>query len=152
MDETDAPPRDTVAVGVGFSIYHMAANPHYQAKLYEEIAPCFGKTVPGEFANSDLAKIDFLEGWINETLRLDNPVSNNGARLTPPEGIVVDDVWIPGGTAVRVPGYGMQRSKFITGVRSQRVANAMQNDRRKSICRARPVHSRTLDHSAGLDP
>ncbi|KAK3990437.1 Tryprostatin B 6-hydroxylase [Cladorrhinum sp. PSN332] len=103
---------DTVAVAVSFALYHLANNPDHQTHLFSLVSPLFSKTIPQEFANADLAKLDFLEAFINETLRLDNPVSNNAARLTPPEGIIIDnDTYIPGGTAVRVPGYGMQRSK-----------------------------------------
>ena len=44
-------------------------------------------------------------------MRLDNPVANNAARLTPPEGIQVDGTYIPGGISVRVPGYVLHRSE-----------------------------------------
>ncbi|KAK3356649.1 cytochrome P450 [Lasiosphaeria hispida] len=101
---------DTIAVVLSYAFYYLAKNQSYQDRLYEEVTSAFGNTVPGEFTNNDLSKIQYLEAVINETLRLENPVCNNGARLTPLEGIVVNGVWIPGGSAVRVPGYAMQRS------------------------------------------
>lgn len=72
----------------------------------------FGQMTPGEFTGGDLGKLELLEAIINETMRLDNPVANNAGRTTPPEGIVVDGVWIPGGVAVRVPGYAIHRSEL----------------------------------------
>ncbi|KAK1757195.1 Tryprostatin B 6-hydroxylase [Echria macrotheca] len=102
---------DTIAAALSYAFYHLAVHGGVQEKLAGLVGEVFGVTVPGEFANADLAKIEFLDAVINETLRLDNPVCNNAARLTPPEGIVVDGLYIPGGVSVRVPGYAMQRSE-----------------------------------------
>ncbi|KAK0710627.1 cytochrome P450 [Lasiosphaeris hirsuta] len=101
---------DTVAAALSYAFYFLAKHQDSQARLFEEVATTFGKTIPGEFTNDDLSKIPYLDAVINETMRLENPICNNAGRLTPPEGIVVDRVWIPGGSAVRVPGYAMQRS------------------------------------------
>ncbi|KAK0747207.1 cytochrome P450 [Schizothecium vesticola] len=102
---------DTIAVVLSYAFYHLAQHQTYQEKLFAEVKPVFGRTIPGEFTNSDLSRLALLEAVINETMRLDNPVANNGGRMTPPEGITVDGVWIPGGVAVRVPGYPMHRSE-----------------------------------------
>ncbi len=97
-------------MALSYAFYHLAANQNHQVKLYQEVAPLFGKGIPGEFTNADLSKVQYLDAVINETMRLDNPVCNNAPRLTPPEGIIVDGIWIPGESAVRVPGYAMQSS------------------------------------------
>jgi len=102
---------DTIAAALSYAFYHLATHPDAQTALYNEIGPLFGKTVPGQFFHNDVSQVEYLDAIINETLRLDNPVCNNAARLTPPEGIVVDGVFIPGGVGVRVPGYAMQRSE-----------------------------------------
>ncbi|KAK3312632.1 cytochrome P450 [Apodospora peruviana] len=101
---------DTIAAALSYAFYHLATHPLTQEKLYNEISNVFGKSVSSEFANTDLSKIAYLDAVIDETLRLDNPVCNNAARMVPPEGLVVDGVFIPGGSAIRVPGYAMQRS------------------------------------------
>ena len=103
--------RDTIAVVLSYAFYHLAKHQAYQEKLYAEVQKVFGHTIPEEFTSTDLSKLELLEAVINETMRLDNPVANNAGRTTPPEGITVDGVWIPGGVAVRVPGYGMHRSE-----------------------------------------
>lgn len=106
--------RDTIAVVLSYAFYRLSAHPHHQTRLYEEVAKVFGKTVPGEFTNDDLAGIEHLDAVINETMRLDNPGCNNAPRLTPPEGIVVDGVWIPGESLVRVPGHAIKRSEHTS--------------------------------------
>lgn len=107
---------DTIAVVLSYAFYHLAKHQEYQDALYEEVAPVYGKTNPEEFADADLQGLGgLLEGILNETMRLDNPVCNNAARTTPPEGIVLDDgTFIPGGVSVRVPGYAMQRSRSFS--------------------------------------
>lgn len=103
---------DTIAVVLSYVLYHLAEFPGYQTRLFDEVAAVLGKTQPGEFVNSDLVNIELLDAVINETLRLYNPVCNNAARTTPPEGIVLSDgTWIPGDCSVRVPGYSQQRSE-----------------------------------------
>ncbi|KAK3998210.1 Tryprostatin B 6-hydroxylase [Cladorrhinum sp. PSN332] len=120
---------DTIGLVLSQFFYHLSANPSYQSTLLSLVTPLYGLTIPGEFTSADLATIPLIDAIINETLRLDNPVANNAARLTPPEGIVVGDgTYIPGGVAVRVPGYVMHRSeqafemadKFIPGMFSPR--------------------------------
>ncbi|KAK4168375.1 Tryprostatin B 6-hydroxylase [Cladorrhinum sp. PSN259] len=103
---------DTIGLVLSHFFYHLSANPSYQTTLLELIKPLYGRTIPGEFTSADLSTVPLLDGIINESLRLDNPVANNAARLTPPEGIVVNGTYIPGGVSVRVPGYIMMRSEM----------------------------------------
>lgn len=46
---------------------------------------------------------------IKETLRLNPPVPCGGLRITPPEGLTINDVFIPGNTTVLVPHYTLFR-------------------------------------------
>ncbi|GAB1318032.1 Cytochrome P450 E-class, group IV [Madurella fahalii] len=101
---------DTIAVALSYAFFYLSKNPYVQEKLHAMVAEVHGKSLPGELANADLSEIAYLDAVINETMRLENPVANNGPRVTPPQGIVVDGVYIPGGVCVRVPGYPMQRS------------------------------------------
>ena len=107
----DEKKRDTIAAVLSYAFYHLSAHQSYQTQLYNALTPIFGRTIPGEFSNRDLSGVALLDAILNETMRLDNPVCNNAARMTPPEGIVVDGIWIPGGVSVRVPGYALHRSK-----------------------------------------
>lgn len=51
-----------------------------------------------------------LNGVIHEALRLNPPIPSGYPRVTPPEGITVRDVYIPGGTTVVIPLRTMGRS------------------------------------------
>lgn len=53
--------------------------------------------------------IPYLEAIINETLRLKPAVPSGQPRVTPPGGLQIDEVWIPGDVNVVVPQYILQR-------------------------------------------
>jgi cytochrome P450 len=55
--------------------------------------------------------VPYLDWVINETLRLRPSVPGGLARVTPPEGLMVDDVFIPGDIVTSVPTYTMQRDE-----------------------------------------
>ena len=50
-----------------------------------------------------------MDNIINETLRLKPPVPGGLPRVTPPQGLQIDEVYIPGDTVVGVPTYTLQR-------------------------------------------
>ncbi|KAH8124571.1 hypothetical protein ACSS6W_007787 [Trichoderma asperelloides] len=103
---------DTIAAALAFAFYYMARDPTVQDKLRSELQPLFGRTVPGEFTNLDLieAQAPYLNAVINETMRVDNPTCANGPRITPPGGLEIDGVLIPGEALVYVPINSMHRS------------------------------------------
>jgi cytochrome P450 len=47
--------------------------------------------------------VPYIDDWINETLRLRPALPNGGPRVTPPSGLQIDEVFIPGDTNVLVP-------------------------------------------------
>lgn len=106
---------DTIAAAMSFAFYYMARDSTVQDKLRSELQPLFGRTVSSEFTNLDLgeAEAPYLNAVINETMRLDNPTCANGPRMTPPEGIEVDGVFIPGETLLYVPIHSMHRSEYL---------------------------------------
>lgn len=53
--------------------------------------------------------IAYLDYIIQESLRLKPSVPAGLVRMTPPKGIQVDEVFIPGNTIVSVPTYTIQR-------------------------------------------
>ncbi|KAH8812322.1 cytochrome P450 [Xylogone sp. PMI_703] len=103
---------DTIAAALSFAFYYIARDPVVQQKLRDELTPLFGRTTPEEFVNSDLREkgAPYLNAVINETMRMHNPTCNNGTRMTPPEGIEIDGVHIPGNVAVIVPIHAMHRN------------------------------------------
>lgn len=104
---------DTIAAALSFAFYHMARDSTVRDKLRLELQPLFGRTVSGEFTNLDLgeAQAPYLNAVINETMRLDSPGCTGGPRLTPPEGLEVDGIFIPGETLLFVPINSMHTSE-----------------------------------------
>lgn len=62
------------------------------------------------FQNSS-SQLPYLEAIITETLRLKPGVPSGNQRVTPPEGLTIDEVRIPGNTIVVIPQYVVQRDE-----------------------------------------
>lgn len=65
-----------------------------------------------DYASWDYSKVQvlpYLDGIINETLRLKPPVLQGVPRETPPQGIRIGDLHIPGHVIVSVPTILIQR-------------------------------------------
>lgn len=96
---------DTLAPTLVYIFYELALE-HKRAALIRE-----------ELKNVDIRKhraleaCRYLNGVINETLRLHPPVPTHGYRQTPPEGIMVAGTFIPGGTTIVAPRYSFGRCK-----------------------------------------
>lgn len=101
---------DTTAASLTYIFYHLASDPSLVAKLRKELQPL--EKPDGTFDNKELVNADYLNGVINETLRLHPPVPSGLSRLTPKEGIVVGDKRVPGDTIVSVPLWTVGRCKF----------------------------------------
>ncbi|KAI9715533.1 MAG: hypothetical protein M1828_000785 [Chrysothrix sp. TS-e1954] len=94
---------DTTRPSLIAVLYVLASYPDDAAKVFEEI-----HTVdindPGQ-----LATLKHMSGLINEAMRLYPAAMTGGSRITPPEGLQVDETWIPGGVKVAAPKYSIFR-------------------------------------------
>ena len=100
---------DTTAAALTHLFYHIAADPSLAQRLREEIGPLM--EADGKFSNAKLVDAPFLNGVINETLRLHPPVPSGVFRQTPPEGITVGKTFVPGDAHVQMPGYAIARDE-----------------------------------------
>ncbi|KIW13029.1 hypothetical protein PV08_08216 [Exophiala spinifera] len=98
---------DTTAATLTYAFYRLAQNPEHVTKLRAELDPLRGSD--GEYNFKDLQTADYLNGVINETLRLHPPVPSGTLRVTPPEGIMVGQTFIPGDVTVVSPTYTVGR-------------------------------------------
>ncbi|KAJ5563110.1 hypothetical protein N7461_001871 [Penicillium sp. DV-2018c] len=101
---------DTTATSLTSIVYELARHPEEVEKLRAELAPIqVGET--GEYQHDDIARLPHLNGFINEAFRLHPPIPGVIPRKTPPEGIHVKDVRIPGNMTVYSPQWSMGRSE-----------------------------------------
>ncbi|KAH6662426.1 cytochrome P450 [Plectosphaerella plurivora] len=94
---------DTVASALSLVFYHLARDATLRQKLYNEVAPLHGKTLPDEFVTSDLDTVSLFEGLVNEALRLNAPTPIGGPRSPPSEGITIAGTFFPAGTILYTP-------------------------------------------------
>ncbi|PLB36079.1 cytochrome P450 [Aspergillus candidus] len=98
---------DTTAATLTFLFCHLAMDPTQIEKLRAELEPLLkGRS---SLETKDVSKARHLDGVIQEALRLHPAIPSGFPRVTPPEGIMIGDVFIPGGTTVVLPVYAIQR-------------------------------------------
>ncbi|KAJ5527378.1 hypothetical protein N7513_011537 [Penicillium frequentans] len=93
---------DTTATTLASILYYLAKNPAVLSKLQRLL----DEAMPGgsgEWSYEKAKSVTYLDDVINETLRLRPAVMEGGYRVTPPEGLQVDEVYIPGDVNVFVP-------------------------------------------------
>ncbi|KAF2128089.1 putative cytochrome P450 [Dothidotthia symphoricarpi CBS 119687] len=86
-------------------------NPDYIPRLRKELAPHI--SVNNDIQHHPLQYLEHLNAVISETLRLHPPVSTALQRATPPEGLHIEDTYIPGYTTVWCPQYVIGRSEAV---------------------------------------
>lgn len=101
---------DTTAAALAFIFYYLASDPKLVEKLRAEQKSLMNTKEPFELR--DVQHASLLNGVIYEALRMHPPVPSGTSRITPPEGIIVDGVYVPGQTTVIVPHYAQGRCKL----------------------------------------
>ncbi|KAL8964359.1 MAG: hypothetical protein Q9183_004505 [Haloplaca sp. 2 TL-2023] len=87
-----------------FAFYHLARNPLFLSTLQEEL-----DTLDPNPEMQHLQELPYLNGVINETMRLHPAVPTGGLRQTPPEGAVIAGRFVPGDTVICAPRYSLSR-------------------------------------------
>ncbi|KAJ5159798.1 uncharacterized protein N7482_006802 [Penicillium canariense] len=95
---------DTTGTTFANVLYYLAIHPEVHQRLQREVDGAQG-------VHDYNTPLPYLEGVINETLRLKPVVPSGQPRVTPPEGLAIDETWIPGNTIMVVPQYLLQRDE-----------------------------------------
>ncbi|KAI0839148.1 cytochrome P450 [Hypoxylon sp. FL0890] len=97
---------EPVISAIVFLFYHLIADPYHAALVREEIA-----TLTSYSDSTQLNGLDHLNACIYETFRLHPSIPSGGLRMTPQEGLKINEKYIPGYTTVLVPQYTLARRK-----------------------------------------
>lgn len=96
---------DTSAQTLLFIFYYLAKDPERQSKLRQEILKC-NEQSSGAAAFGDC---QYLDAFINETLRVHPPVATGAIRQVGPGGIDIAGFNIPADTIITAPRYCIAR-------------------------------------------
>lgn len=100
---------DTTAATLSHLFYHLASHPDAVKKLRNEVKPMM--EADGGVSHVKIQEAQYLNGCINEALRLNPPVPCGVFRKTPNEGVYIGDTFIAGNTVIQMPGYVMARGE-----------------------------------------
>ncbi|KAJ5713157.1 uncharacterized protein N7483_010338 [Penicillium malachiteum] len=93
---------ETTATVLASTLYYLAKYPGVLAKLQRRLDDAMPNG-SSEWTYEKVKQVTYLDDVINETLRLRPAIMTLGSRVTPPEGLQVDEVYIPGDVNVFVP-------------------------------------------------
>lgn len=95
--------------------YHLARNPHVQAKLHKELDEAMGNDDDPVATYEQVKKLPYLEAVINEALRIHSTSGIGLPRLVPEGGLQVSGHFFPEGTVLSVPTYTIHRDREVWG-------------------------------------
>lgn len=87
--------------------FELSQNPKALQALQKEVDDLYAST--DNIDAMTLSKLRYMDAVINETLRLHPPVPSGLQRMTPPEGLQIDQTFIPGNTILQIPSFTMYR-------------------------------------------
>jgi len=87
--------------------YFLCKYPEVLHKLTDEIRSSFKNE--DEITIFSVNSLKYELAVLEEALRNFPPAPNGGPRIVPPEGVIINGTWVPGGTIVVVPWYSAHR-------------------------------------------
>ncbi|KAH8822585.1 cytochrome P450 [Flagelloscypha sp. PMI_526] len=101
---------DTSATLICNALYYLLRNPKYLNQVTAMLDAAFPNG-GDDWTPAQVQDLPMLDDIMHETLRLAPPTPEALTRITPPEGLMIDDVYIPGNIVVGVPPYTIQRDE-----------------------------------------
>ncbi|KAK1074823.1 hypothetical protein LTR12_002466 [Friedmanniomyces endolithicus] len=105
----------TGSVTMNWMTYYLCKNPVIKQSVIKQLEDMFPENTTGNdpVPYTRLQHLSLLEHTELEVLRLHPPIGYAMPRDTPPQGAVIDGVYIPGGVAVGVPAAAMGRNGSV---------------------------------------
>ncbi|EWZ52251.1 hypothetical protein FOZG_02044 [Fusarium oxysporum Fo47] len=102
---------DTTAASLTCLFFELAINPQALHNVQEEIDRYHLEYSTLDHQN--LSKLSYLQACINESMRLYPLLPSGLQRITPPEGLQVGSIRLPGDTIVSIPSYAFNRDERL---------------------------------------
>jgi len=99
---------DTVETLLTFATYHMALNPDVQEKILSEVNSVMSK-YEGKIMYEGVNEMEYMDRFINETLRLYPPVPRLERTSISDYQIPDTKITLPKGTLIGIPAFAMHR-------------------------------------------
>lgn len=90
-------------------LHFLIRHPHCMQTLYEELETAFDDDDEIIPAYDKVKFLPYLRAVIDETLRLRPSLGVALPRVTPPQGMIIDGVWVAGNTTVSAPHWTIHR-------------------------------------------
>ncbi|KAK8134624.1 short-chain dehydrogenase [Apiospora sp. TS-2023a] len=99
--------QDATVTCLSSTLYFLLRDPKQMARLRAELNQTF--STEDEITGEAIARLPFLNGTINEAMRLISPANGTGTHRQS-QGGWVEGLWLPAGVTVAVDQYTIQRS------------------------------------------
>lgn len=123
--------------------YILARYPEHANRVYQELVSCDIGDI------NSLAALPHLNAVIDETMRLMPAAMTGTNRMTPQQGLYIDQTWIPGNTKIAAPKYSIMRRELTPSTLLD-CRFIERNCSRKCFSGAKVFHPGALDNPAGI--
>ncbi|KAF5009948.1 hypothetical protein FDECE_3855 [Fusarium decemcellulare] len=100
---------DTTSASLTCALFELARHPEVYQKLQKEVDELLDQE--DSQSHSALAKLKYMQAVIDETMRLYPAIPSGLQRITPPQGLQIDDTFIPGNMVIQTPPYTLNRDE-----------------------------------------
>lgn len=107
---------DTTATAIRTTMLHLLTHAHVMSKLRTEIS---NTQISSPIRESEARQMPYLQAIIKEGLRMFPPVVGLMSKEVPPDGDVINNKFVPGGTKIGFGAYGIFRDKEAWGQDSE---------------------------------
>lgn len=101
---------ETTGATLSFLTYHLSTNQDVQKRLHEELVEAFGvHDLQRELPYKEVDSLPYLNGVVQETLRLYAAIPGAEPRIVPPQGLKTSFGVIPSGTIISMQPWTLHR-------------------------------------------
>jgi cytochrome P450 len=103
---------DTTATAIRSTFLYLIMHPRVVSKLRAEME---SNSISLPIQDAEARQLPYLQAVIKEGLRIFPPVVGLMSKEVPPQGDMINGLFVPGGTKIGFGAYGIYRNKTIWG-------------------------------------